>query len=113
MRSLLNWFILLPLAIVIVLFAVANRKSVVVSFDPFSSETSALAFTVPLFIVVFAGLIFGILIGGLVSLARQWRLWRSARSAQDELARMKAEVESTRKAEESPKPEFPSLPFSG
>ena len=113
MRRLLNWFVFLPLAVVIVLFAVANRTWVTVSFDPFPGESPALAFTVPLFIVVFAGLIVGVVIGGLVSLARQWRLWRTARAAEDELARMKAEVESMRKSEQGPRPEFPSLPFSG
>lgn len=113
MRRLLNWFVLLPLAVVIVLFAVANRTWVTVSFDPFPGESPALAFTVPLFIVAFAGVIVGVVIGGLVSLARQWRLWRTAGAAQDELARLKAEVESMRKTEEGSKPEFPSLPFSG
>jgi uncharacterized integral membrane protein len=112
-RRLLNWLVLLPLAIVIVLFAVANRTWVTVSFDPFPGDAPALAFTVPLFIVAFAGLIVGVVIGGLVSLARQWRLWRAARAAQDELARMKAEVESMHKTEEASRPEFPSLPFSG
>jgi uncharacterized integral membrane protein len=107
-RRLLNWFVLLPLAIVIVLFAIANRTYVAVSFDPFSGEHQ-----VRLFIVAFAGLIVGIVIGWLISLARQWRLWRAARAAQDELARMKAEVESTRKTQEGAKPSFPSLPFSG
>jgi uncharacterized integral membrane protein len=112
-RRLLNWFVFLPLGIVIVLFAVANRTFVVVSFDPFAGEMSPLTFSLPLFIVVFAGLIVGIIIGGLISLAKQWRLWRTARAAQDELARLKAEVESMRRVEESPRPEFPSLPFSG
>ncbi len=112
MRRLLNWFVLLPLAIVIVLFAVANRTSVTVSFDPFPGDAPALGFTVPLFIVAFAGLIVGVIIGGLISLARQWRLWRASRAAQDELARVKAEVESMRKTEEGSKPQFPSLPFS-
>ena len=113
MRRLLNWLVLLPLAVVIVLFAVANRTWVTVSFDPFASELPALAFTVPLFIVAFAGVIVGVVIGGLASLARQWRLWRAARAAHDELARAKADVESMRKSEESTKPRFPSLPFSG
>ena len=113
MRRLLNWFVLLPLAVVIVLFAVANRTWVTVSFDPFEGKESPLTLYVPLFIVIFAALIVGIVIGGLVSLARQWRLWRASRAAQDELARMKAEVESMRKTEEASKPQFPSLPFSG
>jgi uncharacterized integral membrane protein len=113
MRRLLNWFVFLPLGIVIVLFAVANRKSVVVSFDPFAGDQSVLTFDVPLFIVAFAGLIVGVVIGGLVSLARQWRLWRASRAVQDELARLKAEVESMHKAEQASHPQFPSLPPSG
>jgi len=112
-RRLLNWFVLLPLAVVIVLFAVANRTWVTVSLDPFEGKESPLTLYVPLFIVIFAALIVGIVIGGLASLARQWRLWRASRAAQDELARMKAEVESMRKTEEAAKPQFPSLPFSG
>jgi uncharacterized integral membrane protein len=112
-RRLLNWFILFPLAVVIVLFAVANRTWVTVSFDPFEGKESPLTLYVPLFIVIFAALIVGVVIGGLVSLARQWRLWRTARAAQDELARAKAEVESMRNSEQGPRPEFPSLPFSG
>jgi uncharacterized integral membrane protein len=112
-RRLLNWFVLLPLAVVIVLFAVANRTSVVVSFDPFAGDMSPLTITVPLFIVALAGLIVGVVIGGLVSLARQWRLWRAARAAQDELARLKAEVESMHRAEQATHTQFPSLPPSG
>lgn len=112
LRRLLNWLILLPLAIVIVLFAVANRTPVTVSFDPFEGKESPLTLFVPLFVVIFAALIVGVVIGGLVSLARQWRLWRTARAAQNELARMK-EVEAAGKAQEGAKPSFPSLPFSG
>ena len=54
MRRLLNWFVLLPLAVVIVLFAVANRTWVTVSFDPFEGKESPLTLYVPLFIVIFA-----------------------------------------------------------
>ena len=107
MRRLLNWFVLLPLAIVIVLFAIANREYVAVSFDPFTGEHQ-----VRLFIIAFAALFVGVVLGWLISLARQWRLWRTARAAQEELARAKAEVESLRK-QEPPRPELPSLPFSG
>jgi len=111
-RRLLNWFVLLPLGVVIVLFAIANRVHVTVSFDPFPGETSALAFSAPLFIVIFAALILGVVIGGLVSLARQWRLWRTARAAETELARARAELESLRRSEPA-RPELPSLPLSG
>jgi uncharacterized integral membrane protein len=111
-RRLLNWLVLLPLAILLVLFAIANRNGVILSFDPFEGKESPLTISLPLFIVIFAALIFGILIGWLISLARQWRLWRAARAAENELARTKAELESLRRPE-PPRPELPSLPFSG
>jgi len=96
-----------------VLFAVANRTFVTLSFDPFSTDTPALAFSVPLFIVVFVFLIFGIVIGALVSLARQWRLWRAVRRAEEEAAQLKAEIAARDKAQAPTSPQFPSLPMAG
>lgn len=116
MRRLLNWFVLLPLAIVMVLFAVANRTSVTVSFDPFEGKDSPLTVFVPLFIVIFAAIAVGIVIGALASLARQWRLWRAARKAEDEAARLRAEIEAqkrTQPQQPEPPPQFPSLPMAG
>jgi uncharacterized integral membrane protein len=108
MRRLLNWFILLPLAVVIVLFAIENRTWVTVSFDPFSGEHQ-----VRLFMVAFAGLIVGMIIGWLLSLARQWRLWRAVRKAEDEAARLRAEIEVQKSTQPEPPPQFPSLPMAG
>ena len=113
MRRLRNWFVLLPLGIVIVLFALANRTFVTVSFDPFEGKESPLTLFVPLFIVIFAALIVGIIIGGLVSLARQWRLWRAMRKAEDEAARLRAEIEAQKPTQPEPPPQFPSLPMAG
>ena len=113
MRRLRNWFILFPLAIVMILFAVANRGFVTVSFDPFSGETPALALSVPLFIVVFSALIVGVVIGTLASLARQWRLWRAARRVEDEAVRLRAELDARQRAPAEPPAQFPSLPMAG
>jgi len=110
MRRLLFWVILLPLAVAIVLFAVANRAPVVVSFDPFSNIAPALAVTVPLFIVIFAALISGVVLGGLASLGRHFRLWRAARCAEEKAAHHKAEAEGERRARKAMQPGFPSLP---
>ena len=113
MRRLRNWFILLPLALVMVLFAVANRAFVTVSFDPFSGESPALAFSLPLFIIVFAGVIVGVVVGTLASLTRQWRLWRAARRVEEEAARLRAELHARPKAHSEPPAQYPSLPMAG
>ena len=43
--------------------AVANRQDVFLSLDPFSYETPAVAFRLPLFAVIFVAIGLGILIG--------------------------------------------------
>jgi uncharacterized integral membrane protein len=98
MRRLLAWIVFLPLGLLILTFAVANRAAVTVSLDPFSSTAPAYSVTVPLFLVVFAALIVGVLLGGAASLARQIRWWRAVRRAERETARLKAEAEAERKA---------------
>jgi hypothetical protein len=52
LRKLVAAIILVPLAVVIIAFAVANRHSVTVSFDPFSSNEPAASVTLPLFALV-------------------------------------------------------------
>lgn len=110
MRRLLFWFFLLPLAVLTVLFAVANRAPVVISFDPFPSPAPAAAVTLPLFIVIFAAIIFGVLLGSLAAFARHYRLWRDARAARDEADRHKADAEAERRARAAMQPDYPSLP---
>ena len=77
LRKIVATLILLPLAIIMIAFAVANRQIVTVSLDPFSGSDSALALTLPLFVLIILLLIIGVLIGGLAAWVRQGK-WRSA-----------------------------------
>jgi uncharacterized integral membrane protein len=101
MRRLLLWIVLLPLALAIVLFAVANRGAVTVSLDPFSQESPAFAATLPLFVVIFAALVLGVLLGGIaVSIGKlRWRL--AAHRAEREAARLKETAEAERRSREA------------
>ena len=49
MRKLVTALVLVPLGIVIVMFAVANREIVTISFDPFDTRNPALALQAPLY----------------------------------------------------------------
>jgi uncharacterized integral membrane protein len=82
MRKFLTALILVPLAIIIILFAVANREIITLSFDPFDSAQPAFALKAPLF-VMFSGFVaLGVLIGGLATWINQ-RKWRArARKAE-------------------------------
>jgi predicted phage tail protein len=58
----------LPAVVIAVVVAVANRQSVIFSFDPFSQASPALALRLPLFLLLFVVLGLGVLLGGLASL---------------------------------------------
>ena len=66
-RKIVTAIIVVPLVVMIVAFAVANRQAVTVSFDPLSSAHPAYAATLPLFVVIFVVLILGVLIGGVAA----------------------------------------------
>lgn len=98
MRRFLILLILAPLAAVIVFFSVANRGPITVSLDPFHGDAPAIAFSAPLFVLLFAALILGLLIGGIAAWARQSRWRRAARKAEYEAERLRAEAARARPA---------------
>jgi uncharacterized integral membrane protein len=69
--------VLIPLGLIFVVFAVANRHFVTVSFDPFDSTDPSMAVSLPLFVVIIAVAIVGVAAGGMATWFRQ-RHWRRA-----------------------------------
>ena len=96
-RKIVTAVIVVPLAIVIVAFAVANRQSVTVSFDPFSAASPAYTATLPLFLLLFIVLIVGVILGGAAAWIRQspWR--RTARQLDVDVRALHQEMESLRR----------------
>ncbi len=88
--------LLVPLAIFIVMLAVANRHSVLVSLDPFSTEAPALSRTVPLFAIMLVALIGGTIIGGTAAWVRQGKWRRAARRNEAELRKLQSELHALR-----------------
>jgi uncharacterized integral membrane protein len=83
-RKIVTAAVLVPLAVVIIAFAVANRQAIVVSFDPFDSLNPAYAASLPLFVLIFVLVIFGVILGGAAAWFAQMR-WRwAARRAEQE-----------------------------
>lgn len=95
-KSIVNWLVLVPVAIVVVVLAVANRTPVTFSLDPFSRDMAAAAVTVPLFVLVLAAVALGVLIGGIVSWFKHGPQRRLARKAENDLAAARAEIERLR-----------------
>jgi uncharacterized integral membrane protein len=77
LRKIVAALILVPLAVIIIAFAVANRQTVTVSLDPFSGADPAASVTLPLFALILVLLIVGVVIGGVASWLRQGK-WRGA-----------------------------------
>ncbi len=93
MRKFLKAIVLVPLALVILVFAVANRQIVTFSLDPFGTTDPAepLVFAMPLFALATLLVIIGVLIGGTATWVRQGKWRRLARQREDELRAMRAE----------------------
>ncbi|MBA4333639.1 MAG: DUF1049 domain-containing protein [Methylobacterium sp.] len=98
MKTFLKALVLVPIALVVVLFAVANRAPVRVSFDPISRDVPVLAFDVPLFAVVLAALAVGVLIGGFASWLTQGKHRKAARRNRREAEALRSETQMLRAA---------------
>lgn len=97
LRKILIGIVLVPLAVVIIVFAVANRQVVTVSFDPFSAANPVYAAKVPLFVLLFIVLILGVIVGGIAAWLRQspWR--RTARRLDTDVRALHDELEAIRR----------------
>jgi len=92
----LKALILLPIAIVVVLLAVANRAPVTLSLDPFSQEAPEFALQLPLFAVIFAAVAVGVVIGGVASWLAQGKNRRARRRFRREADQLRHETERLR-----------------
>jgi uncharacterized integral membrane protein len=100
MRKIITALILVPLAIAFVLFAVANRETVTISFDPFDRTNPALGVALPLFALILILLVVGVLLGGIAAWLRQAKWRRAARLAEAEVRRLRAELGELKRQED-------------
>jgi len=96
-RRIVTALILLPLAIVVISVAVANRQSVVVSFDPFDQAHPALTRALPLYLLMLMLLIGGVVVGGIAAWLRQGKWRRAARRADAQARELRAEVDGLKR----------------
>jgi uncharacterized integral membrane protein len=109
-RKIVTWIVIVPLAAVIIAFAVANRQAVMVSFDPFASTSPAYVVTLPLFVVLFVALILGVLVGGIAAWVGQRRWRRVARRLDGEVRALHDEIEGIRRRFGTPQKQAPTQP---
>jgi uncharacterized membrane protein YciS (DUF1049 family) len=92
-RKIITALILVPLAFVFIALAVANRQTVVVSFDPFDLAQPAFARALPLYALMLMLVIGGVVVGGVAAWLRQSKWRRAARRADGQVRELRAELD--------------------
>lgn len=87
LKRLFNWIILVPIAVIGISFAVANRQWIAVSLDPFNRAAPAASINMPLWALFFCGVFVGIFVGWLVAWLGNRRYRQATRQAKIELVR--------------------------
>lgn len=93
MRKLVFLFISVPIAVALILLSVANRTPITLSLDPFRPESPAFAITLPFFVYIFAALMIGLIMGGVVTWLRQGKNRKAARDQRIEAGKWKKDFE--------------------
>lgn len=111
MRKFFTALVLIPLGVLFIVFAVANRHLVTVSFDPFNSTDPSIGLTMPLFVAIISVAILGVVAGGMATWfgQRHWR--RAARLHEADARQARTELADWRvRAATAPRNEQQRLP---
>jgi hypothetical protein len=98
MRRFLFIVVLLPLGVLAVALSMANRQPVTVSLDPFGFLASGWQVSLPLFVLLFAVLAIGVVLGGIAAWLNQSKWRYAARLERANVARLRQELERLRAA---------------
>jgi len=97
MRKFLTTLIVILLGLILVVFAVANRHFVTVSLDPFNSANPSISVSLPLFVLIFALVILGVIVGSVATWFRQASWRRTARALDADVRILHQELEGMRR----------------
>ncbi|MGD1035740.1 MAG: LapA family protein [Roseiarcus sp.] len=97
MVRLFKFVLIAIVAILLLAFAIANRQTVLVSFDPFASgDNPAIAIEAPLYVVLIVTAMLGVVAGGAATWFAQGKHRRAARQSRAEADKWRAEADRTR-----------------
>lgn len=90
--------VVVPLAIVFIVLAVANRAAAPFTLDPFNPGSPGLTVEWPLFVYLFLALILGVIVGSIATWFRQGRYRRLARERTQEAERLRRTIADRQEA---------------
>lgn len=85
--------ILVPLGIILIMLSVANRAAVTLALNPFDAADPVLSVTAPLFVLLFAALIIGMVLGSLATWFKQGKHRQRARANASEAVKWHTEAD--------------------
>jgi uncharacterized integral membrane protein len=112
-RRIIFVIVVVPVAVVLIALAVANRELVSFTLNPFNPGDPAMTLNAPLFAFLFAALAVGVVIGGCATWVRQGRYRRIARERSREADRLKARAEEEKQARKDAAASAGQLPAPG
>ena len=113
MRRILRWVVGVPIAFLVIGFAVANRRFVTLSLDPFSQAAPSVYIDLPLWILFFFGIFVGLIVGWVAAWWAQGKHRKAAREARLEVGRLQTELAEARKAQPQGEASQEVVPFNG
>jgi hypothetical protein len=106
LRRFLKWLIGVPVLVLAIGFAVANRKFVSISFDPFSQDAPFASIPMPLWGLFFVGMITGVLMGWVGCWLAQGKWRKRAREQDATIRKLSAERDNLKSATPSTETEI-------
>jgi uncharacterized integral membrane protein len=91
-KRIVTIIVIVPVAIVLVALAVANRGFVPFTLDPFNPGNPGLTLSLPLFVYLFLALLIGVVIGSAATWLRQGRYRKRARRNADDARALREEA---------------------
>ena len=110
MRKFFSALLLIPLGLLLTVFAVANRHLVTVSFDPFNAGDPSVKASLPLFVLIIAVAIIGVAVGGTATWFRQGHWRRSARRHEAEARAARTQLADLRAGTAAQRGDLQRLP---
>jgi hypothetical protein len=110
LRRFFKWLIGVPLLVLAIGFAVANRRFVNLSFDPFSQDAPYASIPMPIWLLFFIGMIAGVLLGWAGCWFAQGK-WRKRAKEQEATIRALSVERDSLKAANTPSTETEIVPI--
>jgi uncharacterized integral membrane protein len=111
-RRLISVLITIPLAVILIALAVANRSPVPVRLDVFNPQNPALTVNAPLFVWILLAVAIGVIAGGIGAWFAQGTHRKMERKYRSEAKKLRFEVEDTKRAAGTDQPTGKSLVLS-